>query len=77
AGLVLAANPATPAMRSAMAVHGLDRVFARSAVPRGEMQRRRSAVAETAWPAFAFMLLVVTIVSVMVVLQRSSGYGGI
>lgn len=73
AGGALAANATTPALRSAMALHGLDRVLTSSA----GVARRRSAASETAWPAFALLLLVVTIASVMVLLQQSPGYGGI
>ena len=39
--------------------------------------RRRRAVRDTAWPVFAVLLLVVTIASVIVLLQQSPSYGGI
>jgi len=70
AGIAFGANPATPAMRNAMALHGLDRVLARAAAP----ARPHRAGADTAWPAFALLLLVVTIAAVIVLLH---GYGGI
>ena len=73
AGIPLAAHPAGPAMRQAMAVHGLDRVLAPPAV----VPRRRSAAGETAWPVFALLLLMVTIASVMVLLQQTPSYAGI
>ena len=73
AGIALAANPTTPALRNAMALHGLDRVLA-SAPARAGAPRRRPAAGETAWPMFALLLLVVTIASVMVLLQQSPGY---
>ena len=76
AGIALAANPTTPALRNAMALHGLDRVLANSPAARAGAPRRRSA-GETAWPVFALLLLVVTIASVMVLLQQSPSYGGI
>jgi len=77
AGGALAANATTPALRNAMAVHGLDRVLTSSAGTRAGAARRRSAAGDTAWPVFALLLLVVTIAAVMVVLQQSPGYGGI
>jgi|GEM_PF-2730320 hypothetical protein len=77
AGGALVASGATPALRNAMALHGLDRVLSTSAAPRAGVPRRRSATGETAWPVFALLLLVVTIASVMVLLQQSPGYGGI
>jgi hypothetical protein len=77
AGIALAANPTTPALRTAMALHGLDRVLASAPAARAGARLRRSGAGETAWPVFALLLLVVTIVSVMVLLQRSPGYGGI
>jgi hypothetical protein len=74
AGGALTANPATPAMRSAMILHGLDRVLAQPA----RVPRRRTAAAETAWPAFAALLLMVTVASVMLLLaQQGPGYGGL
>ncbi|HWT06342.1 MAG TPA: hypothetical protein VN224_11340, partial [Xanthomonadales bacterium] len=73
AGGALVANGTAPALRNAMALHGLDRVLSSTAAPR----RRRSATGETAWPVFALLLLVVTIASVMVLLQQGPGYGGI
>ncbi|HEV2738625.1 MAG TPA: hypothetical protein VGU66_08610 [Candidatus Elarobacter sp.] len=69
AGIALAANPTTPALRTAMALHGLDRVLAGAPAARAGAPRRRSAAGETAWPVFALLLLVVTIASVMVLLQ--------
>ena len=77
AGGELVANGTTPALRNAMAVHGLDRVLSRSAGPRTGAARGRSRAGETAWPVFALLLLVVTIASVMVLLQQGPGYGGI
>jgi anti-anti-sigma regulatory factor len=77
AGGALAASGTTPALRSAMALHGLDRILSSSAGRPAGAPRRRSATGETAWPAFALMLLVVTIASVMVLLQQGPGYGGI
>jgi hypothetical protein len=77
AGIALAANPTTPALRNALALHGLDRVLASAPAVRAGARRRRSTAGETAWPVFALLLLMVTIVSVMVLLQRSPGYGGI
>ena len=74
AGIALAASPASPAMRNAMALHGLDRVLARSTVAPAP---RRRATAETAWPLFALLLLMVTVASVMLLLQQAPGYGGI
>jgi hypothetical protein len=76
AGGALAANAATPALRNALAIHGLDRVLARTATPDAS-RRRRSAPGETAWPMFAMLLLMVTIAGVMVLLQQTPGYGGI
>jgi hypothetical protein len=76
AGGALAANAATPALRNALAIHGLDRVLARTAAPDAR-RRRRSAAGETAWPIFALLLLMVTIAGVMVLLQQTPGYGGI
>ena len=77
AGIELTANPTTLAMRTAMAVHGLDRVFGSHADGRAGVPPRRSAVRDTAWPVFALLLLMATIATVMVLLQASSGYGGI
>ena len=75
-GGALAAVGTTPALRNALAVHGLDRVLASS--PRAaQTPGRRSAAGETGWPAFALLLLVATIASVILLLQQSPGYGGI
>ena len=76
-GGALAAVATTPALRNALAVHGLDRVFASSPRAVERARRGRSAAGETGWPAFALLLLVVTIASVIVLLQQSPGYGGI
>ena len=75
AGIVLAAVGTSPALRNALAVHGLDRVLAPS--PAARSGRRRAAAAEIAWPAFALMLLLATVACVMVLLQQGPGYGGI
>jgi len=72
-GGALVANAATPGLRNALVLHGLDRVLTGAAAS----PRRRRAARETAWPVFAMVLLVVTIASVMVLLQQSPGYGGI
>ena len=77
AGIVLAAYGTTPALRNALAVHGLDRVLAPAGARNGASRRRGARAAETAWPVFAVVLLLVTIASVMVLLQQSPGYGGI
>ena len=74
AGTGLTAIPTTPALRSAMALHGLDRVLARDAAAATGL-RRRSARFETAWPVFALLMLVVTIAVVMLLLQNSSFAG--
>jgi hypothetical protein len=71
-GGALVANAATPGLRNALVLHGLDRVLTSAGTP-----RRRRAARDTAWPVFAVVLLVVTIASVMVLLQQSPGYGGI
>jgi hypothetical protein len=76
AGVGLTAIPATPALRNAMALHGLDRVLAVSGAARGGAARGRSAVRETAWPLFALLLFVVTAASVVVLLQLGPGSGG-
>jgi hypothetical protein len=76
AGGALAANGATPALRNALAIHGLDRVLANSHAPPHAGRRRRAAAAETAWPLFAMLLLIVTIAGVMILLQQP-GYAGI
>jgi hypothetical protein len=71
-GGALVASAATPGLRNALVLHGLDRVLTSAAsVP------RRRAARDTAWPVFALLLLVVTIASVMVLLQQGPGYGGI
>lgn len=72
-GGALVATGATPGLRNALALHGLDRVLTRAAAA----PRRRAAARETAWPVFAVVLLVVTIASVMVLLQQIPSYGGI
>ncbi len=76
-GGALAAVATTPALRNALAVHGLDRVLAESLRAAERRPRRRSAAGETGWPVFAMLLLVVTIASVIALLQQSPGYGGI
>ena len=76
AGGSLAAVAATPALRNALAVHGLDRVLGCSGAA-DATGRRRTAGREAAWPVFALLLLVATIACVMVLLQQSPGYGGI
>jgi hypothetical protein len=72
-GGALVASATTPGLRNALVLHGLDRVLT-SAVA---APRRRRAARETAWPVFAVLLLMVTIASVMVLLQQTPGYGGI
>ncbi len=72
-GGALVANATTPGLRSALVLHGLDRVLTSSAAA----PRRRRAAREAAWPVFALLLLMVTIASVMVLLQQTPGYGGI
>jgi hypothetical protein len=74
-GGALVASGATPALRNAMALHGLDRVFVSSSHIPERAARRRAAAGETRWPVFALLLLVVTIASVMVLLQQGPGYG--
>jgi hypothetical protein len=76
AGGALAANAATPALRNALAIHGLDRVLARS-MTAAAGRRRGSAAGDMAWPMFAMLLLMATIAGVMVLLQQTPGYGGI
>jgi hypothetical protein len=77
AGGALVANGTTPALRNAMALHGLDRVLTISTAARPGTPRRRPAARDTAWPVFALLLLVATIASVMVLLQQSPSYVGI
>jgi hypothetical protein len=77
AGGALAAVGTTPALRNAMALHGLDRVLANSSRTPETALRRRSGAGEVGWPVFALLLLVVTIASVIALLQQSPGYGGI
>jgi hypothetical protein len=74
----LAVNAATSGVRSALALHGLDRVLAPSAgTGRHSSGRRRSPLAETAWPVFALLLLTVTVATVAVLMQLSAGYSGL
>ncbi len=68
-GGALIANATTPGLRNALAVHGLDRVLAR---PAATPEWRRRSAGETAWPVFAMLLLMVTIASVIVLLQQSA-----
>ena len=71
-GGALVATGATPGLRNALVLHGLDRVLTTAAAP-----RRRAGGRDTAWPVFAVVLLMVTIASVMVLLQQTPSYGGI
>ena len=73
AGGTLAAVATTPALRNAMAVHGLDRVLASSSRTSERAPRPHSRAGETGWPMFALLLLVVTIASVIALLQQSPG----
>ena len=66
-GGTLVANAATPGLRNALALHGLDRVLTCAT----GQQRRRRAARDTAWPVFAVLLLVATIASVMVLLRKA------
>ena len=76
-GGALAAVATTPALRNALAVHGLDRVLASTPRAADRTPGRRTAAGEVAWPVFALLLLVVTIASVIALLQQSPGYGAI
>ena len=76
-GGALAAVATTPALRNALAVHGLDRVLASAPRTENRKPRRRSAAGEVTWPAFALLLLVATIASVILLLQQNGGTGGI
>ncbi|MEA2784490.1 MAG: hypothetical protein QOF71_594, partial [Candidatus Eremiobacteraeota bacterium] len=76
-GGTLAAVATTPALRNALAIYGLDRVLASSPRAAERSSGRRSAAGETGWPAFALLLLVATIASVILLLQQNPGYGGI
>ena len=66
----LAVHAGTPGLRSALALHGLDRVLAPDTA-HGASPPRRSPISETAWPVLALLLLTVTIATVAVVLQFS------
>ena len=79
-GGALAVNAATPSLRSAIVLHGLDRVLSRSSDFQGDARRarrRRSALGESAWPVFALLLLTVTVASVAALMQVSPGFGGL
>jgi len=75
----LAVHAGTPGLRSALALHGLDRVLTQpEGTARGaSRQQRRSTIAEMGWPALALLLLTVTIAAVVIVLQFSSGMSGL
>jgi hypothetical protein len=66
----LAVQAGTPGLRSALALHGLDRVLVPDTA-HGARPPRRSPIGETAWPVLALLLLTVTIATVAVVLQFS------
>jgi hypothetical protein len=70
----LAVHAGTPGLRSALALHGLDRVLAQ---PDTAPPRMRHPIAESAWPVLALLLLTVTIAAVAIVLQFSPGFSGI
>jgi hypothetical protein len=76
-GGALTVNAVTPGLRTAIALHGLDRVLTRaggSAVP---SRRRSSARAQVAWNAFAGTLLLVTIACVAVLVATTpTAFGG-
>jgi hypothetical protein len=76
-GGALAVHAGTPGLRSALALHGLDRVLAQPDAAHGAASGSRRSIAETAWPVLALLLLTVTIAAVAIVLQFSPGGGGL
>jgi hypothetical protein len=79
-GGALAVNAGSPALRSAIALHGLDRVLDRSfgvARDARRARRRRSVLHDTAWPAIALLILTVTVATVAILFETAPGYGGI
>jgi hypothetical protein len=76
-GGMLAVNAATPDLRGAIALHGLDRVLDREPVRTPSRRPNGSALAETAWPVVALLALTVTIAAVAILLQLNPGFGGL
>src|ERR1700681_3746082 len=72
----LAVHAGTPGLRSALALHGLDRVLAHPE-PTARSVSRRSTIGEAGWPVLALLLLTVTIAAVAIVIQFSSGMSGL
>jgi hypothetical protein len=75
-GGALAVNAATPALRGAIAQHGLDRILSRGMEPASRAPRGPLPLGETAWPVFALILLLTTIAAVVVLLELNPAYGG-
>ena len=75
-GGALAVNAGTPALRSALVLHGLDRVLGSSPPARGA-QRGVSAAGGTAWHAVALLVLTITVATVAILFQANLGSGGL
>jgi len=64
-------------VRSAIALHGLDRILGHTGRPGDDMRRQRNDAAETAWPVAALLVLTITVAAVAILIQTTPGLWGI